>query len=101
MDTATSEYATATEGGRVAVIEPGIPGKDNFIEYQDARDFLAAAYELLRVAPALDLTVDGRAAFDKLRTEIFATLDPADPNHPVPPSEVKALIECTERGLGS
>ncbi|HKB67383.1 MAG TPA: ZIP family metal transporter [Pyrinomonadaceae bacterium] len=101
MDTAASEYATATEGGRVAVIEPGVPGKDNFIEYQDARDFLAAAYELLRVPPAVELTADGRAAFDRLRNEIFATLDPAEPNHPVPASEVKALIERAERGLGS
>jgi hypothetical protein len=101
MDTAASEYATATEGGRVGVIEPGVPGKDNFIEYQDARDFLAAAYELLRVPPAVDLTADGRAVFDKLRTEIFRTLDPVDPNHPVPKSEIKALIERAERGLGS
>jgi len=81
------------------VQEPGVPGKDNFIEYQDARDFLAAAYELLRVAPAVELTPDGRAAFDKLRTEIFATLDPPDPNRPVPATEVKALIERAERGL--
>ncbi len=99
MDTAASEYATATEGGRVAVQEPGVPGKDNFIEYQDARDFLAAAYELLRAAPAVDLTPDGRAAFDKLRNEIFGTLDPPDPNRPVPATEVKALIERAERGL--
>ncbi len=78
MDTAVSEYATATEGGRVAVQEPGVPGKDNFIEYQDARDFLAAANELMRVSPKVELTADGRAAFDKLRNEIFGTLDPAD-----------------------
>ena len=76
-----------------------MPGKDNFIEYQDARDFLAAAYELLRAAPAVDLTPDGRAAFDKLRNEIFGTLDPPDPNRPVPATEVKALIERAERGL--
>src|SRR5436309_9505717 len=77
---------TATEGGRLAVQEPGVPGKDNFIEYQDARDFLAAADELLRVPPPVELTADGRAAFDKLRNEIFATLDPSDPNHPLPAS---------------
>ncbi|HEX9421765.1 MAG TPA: hypothetical protein VF899_00885 [Pyrinomonadaceae bacterium] len=61
---------------------------------------LEVATMILRVAPALDLTVDGRAAFDKLRNEIFGTLDPADPNPPVPASEVKALIERAERGLG-
>src|SRR6266542_3371271 len=99
MDTAASEYATATEGGRVAVQEPGAPGKDNFIEYQDARDFLAAANELLRVSPKVELTADGRAAFDKLRNEIFGTLDPADPSRTVPATEVKAFIERAERGL--
>ena len=51
------------------------------------------------MAPAVELTPDGRAAFDKLRTEIFATLDPPDPNRPVPATEVKALIERAERGL--
>ena len=101
MDTAASEYATATEGGRVAVIEPGVPGKDNFIEYQDARDFLGAAYELLSVGSVIKLTPDGRAAFDKLRNEVFSSLDPPDPNHPVFASEVKALIERAEPGLGS
>jgi len=101
MDTAASEYATATEGGRVAVIEPGVPGKDNFIEYQDARDFLDAAYELLIVGSVIKLAPDGRAAFDKLRNEVFSSLDPPNPNHPVPASEVKALIERAEPGLGS
>ena len=101
MDTAASEYATATEGGRIAVHEPGVPGKDNFVEYQDARAFLAAAYDLLRVAPAIELTPDGRAAFDRLRSEVFGTLDPPDPNHPIPPTDVKLLIERVERGLAN
>lgn len=48
---------------------------------------------------AVSLTADSRAAFDKLLTEVFATLDPPDPNHPVAPAEVKALIERVERGL--
>jgi ZIP family zinc transporter len=100
MDTAASEYATATEGGHVAVEVPGVPGKDNFIEYQDARDFLAAADELLRVAPAVKLTPDARATLDKLRNEVLGSLDPPDPNHPVPASEVKALIARVESGLG-
>jgi len=65
MDTAASEYATATEGGRVVVQEPGVPGKDNFIEYQDAHYFLVAAYELLRAGSGVSLTNEGRTAFDK------------------------------------
>ena len=100
MDTAASEYATASEGGRIVVEEPGVPGKDNFIEYQDARDFLRAARELLSRDRSDDgLTADSRIAFDKLLNEVFATLDPPDPNRPLPLAEVKALIERAERGL--
>lgn len=101
MDTAASEYETASEGGRIAVEEPGVPGKDNFIEYQDARDFLEAARELLvRGRSESGLTADARSAFDKLLNEVFATLDPSDPNHPIPATEVKSLIERVKRGLG-
>jgi hypothetical protein len=100
MDTAASEYATATEGGRVAVQEPGVPGKDNFIEYQDARAFLRAAYELwLRGQSPESLSPDSRSAFDKLLNEAFATLDPSDPQHPLGVAEVKSMIELAERGL--
>ena len=99
MDTAASEYATATEGGHVMVEEPGVPGKDNFIEYQDARHFLAAAYDLLRVTSSTELTADARAAWDKLRNEILSTIDPPNPSRPRSADEVKALIERAERGL--
>jgi len=100
MDTAASEYGTATEGGHVAVQEPGVPGKDNYIEYQDARAFLRVANELwLRSRSPESLSADSRSAFDKLLNEVFSTLDPSDPNRPVPVSEVKALIEQAERGF--
>lgn len=100
MDTAASEYATATAEGRVSVEEPGVPGKDNFIEYQDARGFLAAADDLLKGGGSTDkFSPDARAALDKLRNEIFSTLDPLDPDRPVPAAEVKALIERAEQGL--
>ena len=45
------------------------------------------------------LSADSRSAFDKLLNEVFSTLDPSDPNRPVPVSEVKALIEQAERGF--
>ncbi|HKG97640.1 MAG TPA: hypothetical protein VKA97_07490 [Pyrinomonadaceae bacterium] len=45
------------------------------------------------------LSADARSAFDKLLNEVFSTLDPSDPNRPVPVSEVKALIEQAERGF--
>jgi hypothetical protein len=62
---------------------------------------MIAAYDLLSVGSVIHLTPYGRAAFDKLRNEVFSSLDPPDPNHPLPASEVKALIERAERGLSS
>jgi len=100
LDTAAGEYATATEGGRIAVVEPGVPGKDNFIEYQDARGFLQAARDLMAPLSAR-ITGDSRGAFDELQMRVFATLDPADINKPIPATEVQSLIEQVKGGLGS
>ncbi len=100
MSTAASEYETACEGGSIKVYEPGVPGKDNYIEYQDARSFLRAAHELLK--PVYQTTTpDGQAAFDKLLTDIFVSLDPRDPEHPVAPGDVKALIDRAKQGLSN
>ncbi|HKP38677.1 MAG TPA: hypothetical protein VJT71_17595 [Pyrinomonadaceae bacterium] len=100
LDTAAGEYATATEGGRVSVVEAGVPGKDNFIEYQDARGFLRAANDLLQRAPFTEkLGGNSRETFDKLLNGVFATIDPPDVNRPVAAAEVKRMIEQVERGL--
>jgi hypothetical protein len=99
LDTAAGEYATATEGGRVTVLEPGVPGKDNFIEYQDARGFLKAARDLMGPLNA-NVTGDSRGAFDELQTRIFATLDPPNPNSPISATEVQSLVEHVKNGLG-
>lgn len=98
LDTVASEYATASEGGRISVIEAGTPGKDNFIEYQDGRGFLKGLKDFL-TSSAVKMTPDAQAAFDKLQTEIFGPLDPANPDSPVPASEVKALTDRTGSGL--
>lgn len=101
METAASEYATATTGGRISVEEAGTPGKDNYIEYQDARGFLRAARDLLFGARSTEAvtTPDARAVFDELINKTFATLDPSDPDRPIPAVEVKSMIERVERGL--
>lgn len=98
LDTAAGEYATATEGERIAVLEPGVPGKDNFIEYQDARAFLQAARDLLGPLSA-NVTGHARGAFDELQMRVFPTLDPADANNPIPATEVQRLIEHVKEGL--
>jgi len=98
METAASEYATASEGGQIVVDEPGVPGKDAYIEYQDARGFLLAARSLL--GPETDaLPPDARQALDELLTDVFAPLDPRDPNRPVPSADVEALVERVGLGL--
>lgn len=98
LDTAAGEYATATEGGHITVVEPGVPGKDNFIEYQDARGFLQAANDL--AGPLLaSSTGDSRGAFNELLLRVFATLDPPDVNNPIPASEVEGLIAHVKGGL--
>lgn len=100
LDTTAGEYATATEGGRIAVTEAGVPGKDNFIEYQDGRGFLKALRDF--VAPINEIiTPDALAAFDKLQTEIYAPLNPANPENPVPASDVKALTDKVARGISA
>lgn len=100
LDTANGEYATATEGGHITIIEPGVPGKDNFIEYQDARGFLQSANDLM--APlSSKVTGDSRGAFDELLLRVFATLDPRDANNPVPATEVERLITHVKGGLGA
>ena len=100
LDTANGEYATATEGGHITIIEPGVPGKDNFIEYQDARGFLQSANDLM--APLNSkITGDSRGAFDVLLLRVFATLDPRDANNPVPATEVERLITHVKGGLGA
>lgn len=92
METAASEYATACENGPITVDEPGVPGKDNFIEYQDARSFLQAAYDLLKPV-ASTISPDSQAAFNILLANTLSPLDPRDPINPVSPAAVKALLD--------
>lgn len=98
LNTAASEYATACGEGQITVDEPGVPGKDNYIEYQDARGFIRATREFLKPFSG-QMSADANAAFDKLLADVFVSLDPPDPNHPVPPDEVKTLAERAGNGL--
>jgi ZIP family zinc transporter len=98
LNTAASEYATACGEGQITVDEPGVPGRDNYIEYQDARGFIQATREFLKPF-AGQMSADSNAAFDKLLADVFVSLDPVDPNHPVPPDEVKTLAERAGNGI--
>lgn len=102
LETAASEYTTATEGDKIEIVEAGTPVKDNLIEFQDARGFLQAMRETFMTGnAAIQLSADGQAALDKLQNDILNSLEPPDLNHPVPVSEFKGLIERVSKGLNS
>lgn len=100
LETASGEYATATQGGHVTVGAIGVPGQDAYIEYQDARAFIMAAHELSSRS-GVDLPPDARQAFDSLERNLFRTLDPPVPEAPVPPAAVQMLIQTVIDGLPS
>jgi len=94
LETAASEYATATEGDKIEIVEAGTPGKDNLIEFQDARGFLQAMRETFMTGnAAIHVNADGQAALDKLQNDILKSLEPPDLNRPVPAAEFRSLTE--------
>lgn len=96
LETAAGEYATAAQSGRIRAEAPGIPGQDDFIEYQDAREFILAARGL--AAPlAAELPAEAVQAFDSLQFNIFRTLDPPVPDAPIPPSAVQLVIRAATK----
>jgi len=100
LETADGEYTTATQGNKIEIVEAGTPGKDNLIEFQDARGFLQAMREtFLTGNAAIHLNADGQAALDKLLGDILKSLEPPDMNHPVAAAEFKALTERVSKGL--
>lgn len=102
LETAAGEYTTATEGDKIEIVEAGTPGKDNLIEFQDARGFLQAVRAtFLTGNQSIHLNVDGQVALDKLLGDILKSLEPPDLNHPVPATEFKGLTERVSNGLTS
>lgn len=98
LETAAAEYATAAEGGNITAAEAGSPGRDDYIEYQDAGAFVAAARELVEpLRPGM--TPDARQAFDSLDRIIFRTLDPPAPEAPLHPDVVRAVVRSVLGGL--
>jgi len=98
LETAAGEYATAAQGGRIAVEAAGVAGRDADIEYQDARAFVTAARAL--AAPlAADSSRDAVPAWDVLEHNVFRTLDPPAPEAPLPPALVRSLLTTVSDAL--
>lgn len=93
LETAEGEYTTAAQSGQIRVETPGVPGHDDFIEYQDAREFIVAAREL--AAPLTGTRPrEATQAFESLQSNIFRTLDPPVPEAPIPPAAVGLVIRA-------
>lgn len=102
METADGEYTTATEGNKIEIVEAGTPGKDNLIEFQDARGFLQAMQQTFLTGNAtIHLNADGQAALDKLLGDTLKSLEPADLDHPVPAAEFKGLTRRVSDGFAA
>ena len=93
------EYKEAVEGGTVKVIEEAVPGKDAFLEYQDTRGFLKASNRILERLSKDEFKEDGRKAMAELLGDEFKTVDPADPNHPVPYETIEKLFDRIEKSV--
>ena len=101
MDTALGEYTTAAQSGVITAKEPGVPGNDNYIEYQDARGFLQAAYELTGSTAHPDMLQPARNDLKNLILDDFPSIDPANPNKAVPPQDVAAAVNVIKKDLES
>ena len=96
---AEDEYKEATENGKIEVLEPAVPGKDEFLEYQDTRGFLKACHESLINGFENILSPDAQAAFSTLLDKHFKTIDPVDPKHPTPFHTIEELFERIEKSI--
>jgi zinc transporter, ZIP family len=99
LEMAEGEYREAVEGGTIKVTEAATPGKDAYLEYQDTRGFLKAAKRILDTLPADDFRRDGRDALAKLLNVDFKSVDPIDPQKPIPFKEIEQLFEKIEGSL--
>lgn len=98
LETAAAEYATSTQGGRMVVDVPGTAGRDDFIEYQDARAFVEATRLLLEPLRS-GLSPETEQAFDSLDRVVFGTLDPPAPEAPLPASVVRSMVRQVAEGM--
>lgn len=100
LETAEGEYTTATEGNRIDIQEAGTPGKDNLIEFQDARGFLIAMHErFLAGTSPISLNKEGQKALDRLQNDILRSLEPPDLNNPVSAADFKNQINLVSADI--
>jgi len=99
LSSAEDEYKEAVEDGEITVKEAAVPGKDEYLEYQDTRGFLQACRHLLAKNYKTNLSADSQAAFLTLLTKEFSPVDPANPSHPTPFKTIEGLFERIEKSL--
>ncbi len=98
LQQAEDEYKEAVESGRIVVVKAAQPGKDGYLEYQDTRGFLRATHELL-MCPKDQKCVSAQTAIENLLDDEFRSINPADPEHPLPFSRMEQKFEAIEKIL--
>lgn len=99
LQSAEDEYKEATENGSLDVIEPAVPGKDAYLEYQDVRGFFQACRNFIGDDYESALSSSAKDALSTLLNKEFSSLDPINPKHPTPANEIEELVEQIEKGL--
>ncbi len=99
LESTEAEYKEAVENGAIEVIEPAVPGKDGYLEYQDVRGFLKACRSLLDKQYDQILTPDAQQAFSSLLDKEFKTVDPLDPKDPTPFETVEKQLDRISDGF--
>ncbi len=74
-------------------------GKGHYIEYQDARGFLQAAYELAGSTAGRDVLQHVRNDLEILILDDFPSIDPPNSNKPVLAQDVVAGISAIKKDL--
>jgi hypothetical protein len=99
LESAEDEYKEAVEGGTIKVIEPAVPGKDAYLEYQDVRGFLNAGRSFIGEQYVELLNPDAQTALNELLEHQFKSIDPVDAEHPTPFATVEKLLDRVSDGL--
>ncbi len=98
LQQAEDEYKEAVESGQIIVLKAAQPGKDGYLEYQDARGFLRTTRDLL-ILPNDEKCASARKAIENMLGNDFKDINPQDPKHPIPFPKVKKDFQSIEAFL--
>ena len=95
LQQAEDEYKEAVESGQIVVLQAAQPGKDGYLEYQDARGFLKTTKVLLMLADDKKC-VRAQQEIQNMIGNDFKNINPEDPKHPISFSKIEKDFESIE-----